>query len=73
MMPEVMKKACEFAEEAGTTITETNDMDEAFKDADFLYPKSWGPIMVTEDEPDRRGNGRGEHGLARDPREDGVG
>ncbi len=51
MMPEVMQKACEFAEQAGTKITETNDMDEAFKDADFLYPKSWGPIMVTEDEP----------------------
>ena len=22
----------------------------AFADADFLYPKSWGPIMVTEEE-----------------------
>ena len=27
-------------------------MDEAFPDADFLYPKSWGPITVTEDEPE---------------------
>jgi N-acetylornithine carbamoyltransferase len=50
-MPEVMQKACEFAEQSGTKITETNDMDAAFEGADFLYPKSWGPIMVTEDEP----------------------
>ena len=52
MMPEVMEKARQFADEAGTKLVETNDMDEAFKDADFLYPKSWGPIMVTEDEPE---------------------
>jgi len=51
MMPEVMAKARQFAADAGTKITETHDMDEAFTDADFLYPKSWGPIMVTEDEP----------------------
>lgn len=51
MMPHVMEKARQFAEAAGTTITETHDMDEAFRDADILYPKSWGPIMVTEDEP----------------------
>jgi ornithine carbamoyltransferase len=52
LMPEVMEKARQFADEAGTKLVETNDMDEAFKDADFLYPKSWGPIMVTEDEPE---------------------
>jgi N-acetylornithine carbamoyltransferase len=51
LMPSVMDKARAFAAEAGTTINETHDMDEAFRDADFLYPKSWGPIMVTEDEP----------------------
>jgi len=50
LMPSVMEKARQFADEAGATITETHDMAEAFKDADFLYPKSWGPIMVTEDE-----------------------
>ncbi len=50
LMPDTMETARANAEEAGVTLTETNDMDEAFADADFLYPKSWGPIMVTEDQ-----------------------
>jgi ornithine carbamoyltransferase len=50
LMPAVMEKARQNAEEAGVTLTETHDMGAAFEDADFLYPKSWGPIMVTEEE-----------------------
>ena len=50
MMPHVMEKARAFADEAGVQLTETHDMAEAFDGADFLYAKSWGPIMVTEDE-----------------------
>ncbi len=50
LMPDVMERARVFADEAGVELTETNDMEEAFKDADFLYAKSWGPIMVTENE-----------------------
>jgi N-acetylornithine carbamoyltransferase len=50
LMPEVMEKARQFADEADVTLTETHDMDAAFEDADFLYPKSWRPIMVTEEE-----------------------
>ncbi len=51
MMPQVMEKAYALASDAGVKLTETHDMEEAFDGADFLYPKSWGPIMVTEDEP----------------------
>ena len=50
LMPEVMEKAQQFAADAGVSLTETNDMDAAFENADFVYPKSWGPIMVTEDQ-----------------------
>jgi len=50
LMPDIMDTARANAEEAGVTFTETHDMDEAFADADFLYPKSWGPIMVTEEQ-----------------------
>ncbi len=50
LMPEVMAAARKNAQESGVTLTETHDMDAAFEDADFLYPKSWGPIMVTEEE-----------------------
>jgi ornithine carbamoyltransferase len=50
LMPNVMEAAYKNAEIAGVTLTETHDMEAAFENADFLYPKSWGPIMVTEDE-----------------------
>ncbi len=50
LMPEVMETARKNAEIAGVKFEETHDMDAAFEGADFLYPKSWGPIMVTEDE-----------------------
>ncbi|MDH3753191.1 MAG: ornithine carbamoyltransferase [Acidimicrobiia bacterium] len=50
LAPHVMDTARANAAEAGVELTETDDMDEAFAGADFLYPKSWGPIMVTEDE-----------------------
>jgi N-acetylornithine carbamoyltransferase len=50
LMPNVTQKAREFAEDAGVKFTETHNMDEAFDGADFLYPKSWGPIMVTEEQ-----------------------
>ncbi len=50
LMPEVMERARSFADETGVELKETHDMDEAFTDADFVYPKSWGPIMVTEEE-----------------------
>jgi len=49
LMPDVMEKAYQFTEEAGVTLAKTNNMEAAFEDADFLYPKSWGPIMVTEE------------------------
>ena len=50
LMPETMEAARASAAEAGVELREVHDMDEAFTDADFVYPKSWGPIMVTEDE-----------------------
>jgi N-acetylornithine carbamoyltransferase len=50
LMPSVMETARKNAEIAGVSLTETHDMEAAFENADFLYPKSWGPIMVTEDQ-----------------------
>ncbi|HEY52478.1 MAG TPA: ornithine carbamoyltransferase [Caldilineae bacterium] len=50
LMPEVMDTARKNAEIAGVKFEETDDMEAAFDGADFVYPKSWGPIMVTEDE-----------------------
>ena len=50
LMPEAMEAARSNADAAGVKLEEVHDMDEAFEGADFVYPKSWGPIMVTEDQ-----------------------
>ena len=44
LMPEVMRRAEEAAREGGGTITFAESMDEAFADADVVYPKSWGSL-----------------------------
>jgi ornithine carbamoyltransferase len=43
-MPEVMAKAEEAAAKAGGSISYADTMDEAFEDADVVYPKSWGRL-----------------------------
>jgi len=49
LMPEIMEQAQEQARKYGTGFEVVDDMDEAFKDADIVYPKSWGPLVYTED------------------------
>ena len=44
LMPEVLEQAQATAADAGSSITFTHDMDEAFAGADVVYPKSWGRI-----------------------------
>jgi len=44
LMPEVLERAQAAAAEAGTTITFAESMEEAFADADVVYPKSWGRL-----------------------------
>jgi N-acetylornithine carbamoyltransferase len=44
LMPEVVERAEAVARDAGTTISYTDDMDEAFAGADVVYPKSWGRL-----------------------------
>ncbi len=46
LMPEVMDTARQNAEEAGVKLDVTHDMDEAFEDADIVYPKSWGALSL---------------------------
>jgi len=36
-------------EAAGVKFNLTHDMDEAFKGADVVVPKSWGPLVHTQD------------------------
>lgn len=46
---ETIEQAKEFARRAGAGFEITDDMEAAFKDADVIYPKSWGPWMTTTD------------------------
>ncbi len=50
LMPEAMEKARRAAEEGGGSVTVVHDMDEAFRGADAVYPKSWGRLDLFTNE-----------------------
>lgn len=47
LMPNIMQQAKDNARKYGVGFDVTDNMDEAFKGADVVYPKSWGPMMTT--------------------------
>jgi N-acetylornithine carbamoyltransferase len=47
LMPEIVDLARANAREFHVGFDITDNMDEAFKDADVVYPKSWGPLLTT--------------------------
>jgi len=49
LIPEVNKLAAKQAEVSGGSFRTTNNMDEAFTDADIVYPKSWAPFKVMQE------------------------
>ena len=49
IMPEVEEIAKKNAEASGGSFTKVNSMEEAFKDADIVYPKSWAPFAAMEE------------------------
>jgi ornithine carbamoyltransferase len=50
LMPESIEKAEKAAAEGGGKISWTNSMEEAFRGADVVYPKSWGRLDAFSDE-----------------------
>jgi len=48
LIPEVVELAKKNAANSGGKFTITNSMDEAFKDADIVYPKSWAPFSIMQ-------------------------
>ena len=48
IMPEVEEIARKNAAIGGGSFTKTNSMEEAFRDADIVYPKSWAPFAAME-------------------------
>ena len=57
VMPDVVEVAKKQAFAAGANFKITNDMKDAFKDADIVYPKSWAPFAAMEKRTILYGNG----------------
>ena len=57
VMPEVEEVAQENAAKSGGSFMKTNDMKEAFRDADIVYPKSWASFSAMEKRTDLYGKG----------------
>jgi len=49
LMPEIEEQARANAESGGASFEITNDFESAFAGADVVVPKSWGPLLVTQD------------------------
>jgi N-acetylornithine carbamoyltransferase len=52
LMPDIMQQAKDNAKKYGVGFDVTDNMDEAFKNADVVYPKSWGPLLTTTGKED---------------------
>lgn len=48
VMPEVEAIAAKNAQASGCSYKRTNSMEEAFENADIVYPKSWAPFAAME-------------------------
>ena len=48
ILPEVEEIAAKNAAASGGSFKKVNSMEEAFKDADIVYPKSWAPFKAME-------------------------
>jgi N-acetylornithine carbamoyltransferase len=49
LMPEILQQSKDNSRRSGGSFEITNDFDEGFKDADIVYPKSWGALLTTTD------------------------
>ncbi len=52
IMPEIEEIAKKNAAASGGSFRKTNNMADAFKDADIVYPKSWAPFKAMEERTD---------------------
>lgn len=57
VMPEVEEVAKANAEKSGGSFKKCNSMEEAFKDADIVYPKSWASFAAMEKRTNLYGDG----------------
>lgn len=48
LIPEIAENAKRYSTESGGNFEIVNSMQDAFQDADFVYPKSWAPFEVMQ-------------------------
>jgi len=48
LLPEVIEQAKSQAQQSGGAFSITDSMEDAFKDADIVYPKSWAPLQIMQ-------------------------
>ncbi|PJF21756.1 MAG: ornithine carbamoyltransferase [Phototrophicales bacterium] len=49
LMPDIVQQAQDNAKKHGGSFEILDDFDAGFKDADIVYPKSWGALLTTTD------------------------
>ena len=60
LMPEIEAVAAQAAASSGGRFRKTESMEDAFADADIVYPKSWAPFAAMEKRTDLYGAGDSE-------------
>lgn len=48
VIPELETISANHAKAGGTSFTKVHSMEDAFRDADIVYPKSWAPYQIME-------------------------
>jgi knotted carbamoyltransferase YgeW len=49
LVPETLETAAKHAKQSGGSFEHVHSMEEAFKNADIVYPKSWAPFRVMQE------------------------
>jgi N-acetylornithine carbamoyltransferase len=58
LMPDILQQAQDNARQSGGNFEILDDFDAGFKNADILYPKSWGALLTTNDNEESARIGR---------------
>jgi N-acetylornithine carbamoyltransferase len=59
LLPDIMDQAEANARQAGGSFEVLDDFDAGFRDADIVYPKSWGCMLTTSDDEESARIGEG--------------
>ena len=58
LMPDILQQARDNVRQYGGSLELVDDFDAGFRDADILYPKSWGALLTTDDDGESARIGR---------------